>query len=208
MACIGILGGTFNPIHLGHLLIGRAAAEAFGLDRVLLLPCCVSPFKIGAADLAPDADRLAMVRLSIQGDPLFHVSTLDLDRGGVSYTIDTVRALLAQYPIDRFAFIIGMDTLCGLSHWHQADALLKLCEVITVERPGMDVRELPGEALSFPQEVRDRLLANVIRGPLFDVSASEIRRRIAEGKTIRYLVWPEFEAYIRTRGLYRTVKEM
>ncbi|MDX9868176.1 MAG: nicotinate-nucleotide adenylyltransferase [Kiritimatiellia bacterium] len=207
MARIGILGGTFNPIHLGHLLIGRAAAEAFALDRVLLLPCCVSPFKIGASDLAPDADRLAMVRLSIQGDPLFEASTLDLDRGGVSYAIDTVRALRARCPDDRFAFIIGMDALCGLSHWRQAGAMLDLCEVITVERPGLDVRELPEETLSFPREVRDRLLANVIRGPLFDVSASEIRRRIAEGRTIRYLVCPEVEAYIRTRGLYRTAKE-
>jgi len=206
MGKTGILGGTFNPIHLGHLLIGQAAAEAFGLDKVLLLPCNVSPFKVNSSGLASGEDRLEMVRLSAAGDPLFEPCALDLQRGGVSYALDTVRVLRERHPEEAFSFIIGMDSLRELSHWHRVGEMLKLCEVITVERPGLDVR-VTADALDFPADVRDKLLANVIRGRSFDVSSSEIRRRIAEGKTIRYLVCPEVEQYIRARGLYVATKE-
>jgi nicotinate-nucleotide adenylyltransferase len=198
---IGILGGSFNPIHIGHLFIGRAAAEAFGLDRVLLLPCAVSPFKIGATDLAPGEDRLEMVRLSVAGDPLFEPCGLDLERGGISYAFDTVQALRARHPGVRFSFIIGGDALLGLEHWHRIGEMLELCDVITVQRPGAeppaDMAEWP-----FPAPVRERLLAQMIRGRLCEVSSTEIRRRIAEGRPIRYLVPPAVEAYIRERGLY------
>ena len=201
MRHIGILGGTFNPIHVGHLFIGCAAAEAFNLDRVMLLPCSVSPFKVGAAGLASGADRLEMVRLSVAGDPLFEPCALDLERGGISYAVDTVRALCGRYPQDRFSFIIGGDALRELSHWHKIDEMLTLCDVITVARPGVDV-PVDGSALAFSDEVRERLLSRVVRGRQCDVSSTEIRRRIAEGRSIRYLVCPAVEAYIRNRGLY------
>lgn len=201
MKHMGILGGTFNPIHLGHLLIGRAAAEAFDLDSVLLVPCNVSPFKYGVPGLATGADRLEMVRRSVEGDPLFEICALDLERGGVSYAIDTVKALRESNPQDRFSFIIGMDALRELSHWHRIDEMLTLCDFITVGRPGVDV-PVTAAALAFPDEVRTRLLAQMIQGRLCDISSSEIRRRIAEGRSIRYLVCPAVEAYIRDRGLY------
>ena len=201
MKRIGILGGTFNPIHLGHLFIGRAAAEAFGLDSVLLMPCSVSPFKCGVPGLVAGADRLEMVRLSVAGDPLFEPCSLDLERGGISYAIDTVKALRERHPQDHFSFIIGMDALRELSHWHKVDEMLTLCDVVTVARPGVDV-PLTREALAFPDEVRTRLLDQVIPGRLCDISSSEIRRRIAEGRSIRYLVCPAVEEYILSRGLY------
>ena len=206
MGHIGILGGTFNPIHLGHLFVGRAAAEAFGLDAVLLLPCSVSPFKCGRPGQATGEDRLAMVRLSAEGDPLFEPCAMDVERGGVSYAIDTVKALRAQRPGDRFSFVVGMDSLRELSHWHRVGEMLTLCDVITVERPGID-RGVAEAELAFPPEVRARLLAGIIRGRMCDISSSEIRRRIAEGKSIRYLVCPAVEAYIRSRGLYAASKE-
>lgn len=201
MSSIGIFGGSFNPIHLGHLLAGRAAAEAFGLDRILLLPCSVSPFKREAKDLASGEDRMEMIRLSVAGDPLYEPCGLDLERGGVSYAVETVRALRAKFPNDRLSFIVGMDSLRELSHWHKVDEMLALCEVITLCRPGVDTPA--GESdLAFPVAVRRRLLANVVRGRLCDISASEVRRRIAEGKPIRYLVRSAVEAYIRARRLY------
>ena len=198
---LGIFGGSFNPIHIGHLLIGCAAAEAFQLDRVLLLPCSVSPFKVGATDLAPGPDRLEMVRRSVAGDPLFGASDLDLARGGVSYAVESVRALRARYPEARLFFIIGGDSLRELSHWHKIAEMLTLCDVITVQRPGFTLAL--DEALApFPEAVRDRLRRHTVQGRTCEVSSTEIRRRIAEGRSIRYLVCPEVEAYIRERGLY------
>jgi nicotinate-nucleotide adenylyltransferase len=206
MKHIGILGGTFNPIHLGHLFIGRAAAEAFALDTVLLTPCNVSPFKCGAPGLATGADRLAMVRLSVAGDPLFEPCALDLERGGVSYAIDTITTLRERYPHDRLSFIIGMDALRELRHWHRIDEMLTLCDFITVARPGVDV-PVTAAALAFPDQVGERLLRHVIQGRLCDISSSEIRRRIAEGRSIRYLVCPAVEAYIWDRGLYAATEK-
>ena len=202
MASIGILGGSFNPIHLGHLLIGRAAAEAFALDRVLLLPCSCSPFKIGAKDMASDTDRLEMVHLSIANDPLFEVSTLDLERGGISYAVDSVRALKSLYPENEYSFIIGMDALSGLPQWREIDVMLSLCEIITLERPGEPSRDQMLETLPFSKSVTKRLRNRIIRGPRSELSSSEIRRRIAQGKSIRYLVCPEVEGYIQRRRLY------
>ncbi|HRR34022.1 MAG TPA: nicotinate-nucleotide adenylyltransferase [Kiritimatiellia bacterium] len=198
---LGILGGSFNPIHIGHLLIGCAAAEAFQLDRVMLMPCAVSPFKVGASDLASGADRLEMVRRSIAGDPLFDVSDLELARGGVSYAVETVRALHDRYPEAQLFFIIGGDSLRELSRWHKVNEMLTLCDVITVQRPGVTL-ELDEALAPFPETVRDRLRQHTIHGRTCEVSSSEIRRRIAEGRSIRYLVCLEVEAYIRERGLY------
>ena len=201
MAKIGILGGSFNPVHLGHLLIGRTAAEAFGLDKVLLIPCAVSPFKQGDADLASGADRLEMIRLSTKGDAVLEPSSLDLERGGVSYALDTVRAVCSMFTGCQIFFIMGMDSLLQLNRWRRVLDMLELCEVITVMRPGIDA-PVNAADLAFPPGVRERLMSGVIKGRLFDVSSSEIRRRIAEGRTIRYLVTPEVESYIADRGLY------
>ena len=201
MAKIGILGGSFNPVHLGHLLIGRTAAEAFGLDKVLLIPCAVSPFKQGDADLASGADRLEMIRLSTEGDEVLEPSSLELERGGVSYALDTVRAVRSMFTGSQVFFIMGMDSLRQLSHWHRALEMLELCDVITVTRPGSDAPVSAAE-LDFPPGVRERLMEGIIKGRLFDVSSSEIRRRIADGRAIRYLVTSAAESYITARGLY------
>ena len=206
MGHIGIYGGTFNPVHLGHLLAGQAVAEAAGLDVVLFLPCNVSPFKCGSPDLASGYDRLEMIRLSVEGYPFFKPCSVDLDRGGVSYALDTVRLLRQRHPEDKLSFIIGMDALRELRHWYKVDEMLTLCDVISVERPGIDVPVTP-EELGFSDEITRRLLANVVRGRQCEISSSEIRRRIAQGMSIRYLVHPAVETYIRSRGLYAEKKE-
>lgn len=206
MRHIGVYGGSFNPIHIGHLLAGQAVAESAALDLVLYLPCNVSPFKCGACDLAPCGDRLEMVRISLEDNPLFEPCSVDLKRGGVSYAIDTVLALKELYPNDRLSFIVGMDSLRELGHWHKVHEMLDLCDVITVERPGFDM-PVTEEDLPFPGPVRSRLLANVVHGRHCEISSSEIRRRIAQGRSIRYLVYPAVETYIRSRGLYTEKKE-
>ena len=202
MRHIGILGGSFNPVHLGHLFIGSTVAEALNLDRLLMIPCALSPLKLAMADiLASDHDRLEMLRLSVAEHGVMEVSDIDIKRGGISYAIHTVKALRECYPGDRLSFIIGMDALCELNQWHQIDEMLSLCDVVTVARPGVERPDLV-KRLNFPLEVQQKLSANIIQGRLCDVSSSDIRRRIAEGRSISYLVCPAVEAYIKKQGLY------
>lgn len=200
MRRIGILGGTFNPFHLGHIFIGLSAAEAFDLDKVLVIPCAVSPFKVGEPNLLSGEERLEMIRETLKDDPLFEPCDIELKRQGISYAVDTVFSLHQRYPEDRLYFIIGMDSLMGLSRWRDAPRLLSLCEMITVSRPNIPLPD--PDTLGFPRETAEKLLKNVIQGRLCDISSSEIRRRIAQGRSIRYLVSPAVERRIVEEGLY------
>ncbi|MDD5708131.1 MAG: nicotinate-nucleotide adenylyltransferase [Kiritimatiellae bacterium] len=200
MGRIGILGGCFNPIHIGHLLMARSALEEGRLDRVVLMPANLPPHK-ALTGLAPAPDRLAMVRLAIAGDPDLEVSTDEIDRGGVSYAVDTLRALRDRAPLDQLVFILGMDSLRELHLWREVVTLLSLAEILTIERPGYD-RPPQTEDLRLPAPWPERLLAAVVPGRRCDISSSEIRRRVAQGRTIRYLVPESVEAHIRARGLY------
>ena len=197
---IGILGGTFNPVHTGHLLMAQTVRETCGLDRVLLMPCHTPPHKV-CETLAPVADRLAMVRLAVADDPGLDVCTLETERGGVSYAVDTLAAFRAQNPACDPHFIIGMDSLRELHLWHRVEELLRICAFIVVERPGIDRPVFPDE-LRLPAPWPERLLASVVRGRLCEVSSREIRMRVAENRPIRYLVMPAVEQYILRRGLY------
>lgn len=202
---IGILGGTFNPVHIGHLFIAHAAAEAFNLSQVLMLPCMVSPFKVGAQAAVDGEHRIEMVRLAVAGDALLRCCCLDIERGGVSFAIDSVKSLRAKFPQAHFSFIIGGDSLAELHHWYKIEEMLELCEVITVCRPGA---VLPGGAaeLPFAQTQAERLLAGIIEGRLCDVSSTEIRSRVADGRSIRYLVPLAVEEYILKCGLYGSAR--
>ncbi len=201
VARIGILGGTFDPVHVGHLLAAHAAVEAGGLERVLLVPANRSPHKRAVATSSA-ADRLAMLRLSVAGDPLLEVSTVDVDRGGISYAIDTVTDLQGRYPGAELCFIVGMDCLRELHLWHRASELLERCTFLALARPGVDWPPQSGP-LPLPPPWPERLLKQVIRGRNCEVSSSEIRCRVAEDRDIRYLVATAVEDYIRTHGLYR-----
>ncbi len=197
---IGILGGTFNPVHIGHLLMAQAVREACGLDRVLLMPCHTPPHK-ACGVLAAAEDRLAMVRLAVADDPGLGVCTLELERGGISYAVDTMTAFRARNPCCEPHFIVGMDSLRELHLWYRVQDLLQLCTFIVVERPGVDQPLAPAE-LRLPAPWPERLLANVIRGRRCEVSSREIRKRVAENRPIRYLVLPAVEQYILRQGLY------
>ncbi len=197
---IGILGGTFNPIHMGHLVMAQDALELFQLNQVLFIPCAVPAHKRGAKLASPD-HRLAMLRAALADDRRFAVSTIELERDGVSYSIDTVRELQRRQPAVRFVFIIGGDTLPELHTWRNIGDLLELCDFVTMARPGVP-REYAPANLCLPEPWPARLIQNARVGHLVDVSSSEIRARVARGQSIRYLVPYAVEMYILNHDLY------
>ena len=197
----GILGGTFNPVHIGHLIMAQDAMEAFELSKVLFLPCARPPHKDASA-LAPVSDRVAMIELAIKENRDFELCDLEIKRGGSSYTVDTVRELLRQSPGAEFFFIIGSDTLPELHSWKEIGELLGLCRIVTVARPGADLRNLSGADLRLPEAAARRLLDDVVSGHGVDISSSDIRYRAAEGMRITYLTPPGVEMHIAEHGLY------
>jgi len=189
-------GGSFNPIHHAHLLCARAVAEAKGFDRIVLIPSALPPHKLQATELVSPHDRLAMCRLAAEGEPLFEVSDLEVNRSGPSYTIDTVRTLRRQ-GWDRVTWLIGADMVSTLPKWHEPLELLREAELVVMVRPGWS---FDWQALPEPYRV---LKERVAEAPLIDVSATTIRRRVAAGQSIRYFTPNTVCDYIATRGLYR-----
>lgn len=189
-------GGSFNPIHNAHLICARAVAERGGFDRIILVPSAQPPHKPGSTDLAAPEHRLAMCRLATAGDPLFDVDDLELRRSGPSYTIDTVLELKRRGE-KQVNWLIGADMLAILPQWHRPEDLIREANLILMARPGWRF-----DFASLPSAFR-HLEKNIIEAPLIDISATEIRRRIREGRSIRYLVPEAVERYIRERDLYR-----
>ena len=189
-------GGSFNPIHHGHLIGARAVAEAAGFDRVVLIPSALPPHKLRAIGMAPPEHRLAMCRLAVEGDGMFEVDDLELTRSGPSYTIDTARQMrLRGWP--DVHWLVGADTVPLLPEWHEPDTLLKEVTFVVMARPG-HVLDWP----SLPASLRP-LQKNVAEAPLVEISASDIRRHVAAGRSVRYLVPPAVEAYLLRNNLYR-----
>ncbi|MBN1268827.1 MAG: nicotinate (nicotinamide) nucleotide adenylyltransferase [Kiritimatiellae bacterium] len=200
---IGVLGGTFNPVHIGHLVLAQDALEQFELEQVLLMPCATPPHK-SAQGLLDARHRVAMLELAVEGDPRLDVCTIEVERGGVSYSVDSVRELKRIYPDAGIVLVIGADTLAELHSWREVGALLELCTVITFERPGFERAALRRETLRLPEPWPDRLLEKVVRGHLVGISSSEVRMRVAEGMSIQYLVPAAVGMYIYEHGLYKT----
>lgn len=198
---IGIFGGSFNPVHTGHLVLAQDALDQFGLMRVLWMPAANPPHKPAQA-LVPAADRLEMLRLAVQGDDRFEVSDDEIRRGGVSYTVDTVQRLRERWPDADLHLIIGGDSLRELHTWKDITTILALCEVVTVARPGFGADSIDPALLRLPDPWPQRLLARVVTGHLVEISSSDIRQRISRGQSIRYLVPEAVERYIRSRRLY------
>jgi nicotinate-nucleotide adenylyltransferase len=134
---IGVLGGTFNPVHMGHLILAQDALEQFELNKVILMPCACPPHK-SARDLISAEHRAAMLEAAIEGDLRFQLSRAEIERDGISYTIDTARALKLQHPESEIVFVIGSDSLMEIHLWKEIDALLNLCRFVTLTRPGAD----------------------------------------------------------------------
>ena len=202
---LGLLGASFNPIHVAHVRMAQAAREALRLERVLLIPARLPPHKL-TADLAPEADRLAMARLAVAGEAGFEVCDIEMRRTGASYTVDTVEALAREYgPAAEFFFLIGTDTLLELPTWREIGRLARLCKFVPIRRPGVAQPDPGALARGVGEAEAQAILARGVEMPPLDISSSDIRRRVAEGRPIGGLVTPEVERYIGERGLYRKI---
>jgi len=188
---IGLFGGSFNPVHLGHLLVARAALEELDLDRVCFIPAAQSPFKPGAS-MAPAPSRLCMLRLAMAGEGRFHLDNQEIQRGGVSYTVTTVAHYANAWPGAGLCWLIGADLVAQLPQWREAEKLAALAEFVVVTRPGEAPARLPP-----PYRLR------AIRGVPFGVSSSEIRDRVKRGRSIDWLTPPAVVEYIRNHRLYQ-----
>lgn len=196
----GILGGTFDPIHFGHLVLAEKAREAFQLEKVIVVPAAIPPHKIG--EVATEAQhRLKMVELAIQGSPRFEVSTVELEREGPSYSIDTIRELKKKYSDSETALIMGFDSLLELHSWKNYQSILKESKIITAFRPGYPILTDNQHWPSFLQPYNRQIL--VLEAPLLDISSTWLRVELMYGRSIRYLVPDQVIDYINTKGLYR-----
>ena len=196
---IGIFGGTFDPIHLGHLIAATDLRHALTLDRVLFVPAKRPPHKAGQI-ISADHHRLAMLRLAIDGEPAFAVDTIDLDRGGVSYTSDTIELLEERLRPAVLWFLMGIDSLRDLPTWHRPDQLARLAYLGVARRPGIEV-DVESVLRQVP-EARHRV--SMVSTVEIGISASDLRRRVATGLPISYQVLPRVERYIRDQRLYRS----
>jgi nicotinate-nucleotide adenylyltransferase len=199
---IGLLGGTFDPVHNGHLALGEAARERVPLDRVVFVPAGQPWLKLRQAlPVSSPEDRLAMVRLAIAGKPYFELSRREIERTGPTYTVDTIEEFQkdpGNYG-DDFYFIAGGDSLDKLPQWHRVERLVRICHIVAVPRAGHPPPDLEGLAREVPG-FRESLIRVDISIP--DISATDIRRRIAEGKFYEHLVPPAVASYIREHHLY------
>ena len=201
---IGILGGTFDPIHNGHLAIAEAARGCLVLDRVIFIPAGRPWLKARSVGQVTDADhRLAMVRLAIAECPHFEASAMEVERPGLTYTVDTLAELRSREggsPGQTAMYLIlGMDSVRELRRWHEPQRLFEMCVVVAVSRPDTDDITPSGFEQDFPTAA-DRF--RLLRGPLLDISATDVRNRVAEGRPIDDRVPAPVERYIRDHGLY------
>jgi nicotinate-nucleotide adenylyltransferase len=197
---IGIFGGSFDPVHIGHLIIAQDAVEQLELERLIFVPAAVSPLKQDRVPLE-GRHRIEMLRRATAANLRFEVSDIELMRGGVSYTIDTVRQIKADHPGAELFFIIGLDSMKELHCWHCSDELLKTCTVVPFGRGGRCPGKIAMES-GLSKDWKKELLGRLIQVHQIEVSASEIRMRVAEGLSIQTLVPPEVEMYIAEHNLY------
>ncbi len=197
---LGIYGGTFDPIHFGHLVVAEYVREACQLDQVIFVPSARPPHK----DLEEVLDsyyRYAMVELAIEDNPHFTVSSLEIDRKGMSYTVETISAYQQKFPGVEIYFILGVDALLLMNTWKDVDHLAEICRFVVVTRPGYQLNRGDERFQGVPALMWEKMV--VVSIPGHSISSSDVRKRIALGKTIRYLVPAVVEKYIEEHNLYR-----
>lgn len=194
---LGLLGGTFNPPHLGHLVCAQEAHSQLGLDRVLFVPARIPPHKPVEHEPGPE-HRLQLCRLAVAADERFAVSDMELQREGLSFTVDTLKMLRTQAPQDELVLIIGGDIAAGLTEWHEPEQVLELATVAIAARRGTSRDAVDGTLAQLDAGDRARFFAM----PRIEVSSTMLRRRVGAGEPIRYFVPNQVEDYIQRHGLY------
>ena len=213
----GILGGTFNPIHYGHLAAAEEVRDRLKLDRVVFIPSYLPPHK-HEEDMPPAVQRLEMVRLAIASNPLFSVSDIEVMRGGKSYTIETVTALRAMHQATDFYFITGVDSFLEIQMWSRWEGLLQLCSFVVLSRPGyrfadlMKIDFMKGASKELAALDRGEMVHVMFQPdgfkiclemiPLYDISSTDIRKRIRDSRTVKYHLPEDVETYIIKNKLY------
>lgn len=186
---IGILGGSFDPVHVGHVAIARSIRDSLGLDRLLVVPTALHPFK-PVGPTASAADRVRMLELAFSDDDGIEIDTTEIQRGGISFTIDTLRDVRSRFPRDKLSLIVGADTVDDFEKWKDHSALVELAEVVVMTRPN--------------EETEMSSVRHVVDVPAFDISATEIRARLESGVSVEGLLPPDVLEFIQGRRLYGT----
>ncbi len=197
---IGILGGTFDPIHNAHLLLGESAREQFGLDRVIYIPNNLTHYK-NRTDLSGCEERYQMVKMAINENPFFTCSRLEIDKPEGSYTVDTINDLKNMYPGDEIYLILGADSVLNIDSWYKSEELLKSCIILAAIRKEDDIAVLDNKR----RILKDLYNADIrlLSFNRIDISSTDIRERIRTGKSVRYMLPDEVIEYICIKGLYK-----
>ena len=200
MCRIGIMGGTFNPIHIGHLLLAEWAVENADLDEVWIIPAGV-PYQKSGDNILPGAERLHMVQLAIEGNPKMQSLDLEIKREGYTYTYETLEELKALHPDNQYFFIMGADCLFSLESWKEPEKIFRNSTLIAALRNDMSMEKM----IEKKRELIRRFGGDIILFPFIrmSISSSEIRKRVSEGKSIRYMVPDSVKNYIDEKGFYR-----
>lgn len=186
---IGIFGGTFDPPHLGHLIIAQTAVENLEIDKVLFVPAANPPHKTERL-MAPASHRLAMLKLAIKGNKKFEATALEIQRGGISYTVDTLRNLNERYPVAQLFLILGEDNYAEFDSWKSPEEIVRVASLVIYHRSGYGIVQ------------GSRYPVTELKGPLLELSSTDIRKKVSRGQSIRYFVPKDVASYIKTRKLY------
>lgn len=202
MKRMGVFGGSFDPIHLGHLRLSEEAREAFALDTVLFIPAYLSPFKL-TRTVTPAEHRLEMAKLATEDNANFRVSAIECMREGASFTVDTLRTLKQENPYTELWFLTGLDAAADLMLWREPEAILEMVHFGVATRAGVTVEEAEARLAHLPKAWLERITCFPMTN--IDISSTDLRARLAAGHSTRYLLPPVVESYIQMNGLYRPV---
>ncbi|MEG6520744.1 nicotinate-nucleotide adenylyltransferase [Desulfotomaculum sp. 1211_IL3151] len=196
---ICLMGGTFDPVHFGHLVVAEEVRQRFHLDKVVFIPAGKPPHKTDKVIL--DAQhRVNMIRLAIASNPYFEISTIEVERRGLSYTVDTIEQLRRSFQVESIYFITGADAILEILTWKDVERLLSMAYLIAATRPGYDLNNLEETLKSLPTPFMKRILP--LEVPALAISSSDIRKRVREGKSIKYLLPESVEGYIYHNNIY------